>query len=139
MTRLYLTLGALALSWAFVAWAAVSITNGRWYANELRQQSAQIEAQKRMVKNADRAATEYEAGRSILAADLAATYGQLDRLRADLANIGSGIAPSSPDAARIAGILGECAGEVFRLAGAADSLAGKVTGWQDWFAATSAK
>jgi hypothetical protein len=134
--RAYITIGALILSHAFAVWATLAVNNGRWYAKEEREQAAQIEAQKRMVRNADRAATEYEAGRSILAADLAATDGELDRLRADLANLGKGVAPSSPDVARIAGILDQCASEVVRLAGDADRLASKVTGWQEWYRAT---
>ena len=135
--RAYITIGALVLTHAFVVWATMAVNNGRWQAKEAREVAAQIEAQKRMVKNADKAATKFEADRTLADANLAVVTGTLDRLLADLAAIGSPSAPSSPAAKRIAGILGECAGEVVRLAGRADSLAGKVTGWQEWYWATA--
>jgi hypothetical protein len=137
--RAYITIGALVLSYAFVVWATLAVNNGRWQAKEAREVAAQIEAQKRMVKNADKAATEYQSGLAIDAANLAVVTGTLDRLHADLANLGAGQPSSSPAIARIAGILDQCASEVVRLAGDADRLAGKVTGWQEWFEATSAK
>jgi hypothetical protein len=129
----------LAFSLALGLWLGTALTNGKWQAKLAREQAAQIEAQKRMVKNADNAATKYQSESALVDANLAVLTGTLDRLRADLAAIGSPSAPSSPEATRIAGILGECASEVVRLAGAADTLAGKVTGWQDWFEATSQK
>lgn len=118
--------------WAGWAWQG-AIAAQKASALVAAAQAAELSQTKRMMQNAEQAAREYEAGRAVVAADLAVATGQLDRLRADLARIGTdSSAPSSPDAARIAGILGECAGEVVRLAGEADGLAAKVTGLQAW-------
>jgi hypothetical protein len=134
--------------WALRNWriiAAVGFMAGLFYAgwhvrgnveraDDLRAavalKTAQIAVQAKAIKIAEEKAHAYEIQREIVAADLAVTDGVLNSLRADLANIGKGSNPSSPDAARVAGILGECADEVVRLASAADSLAAKVTALQ---------
>ena len=128
---------AAALGGAF--YAAWHVRGMMVQVNDLRaslaQKTALLGAYEKAIKDARKRDKEYEAQRQMVAANLAVADGQLDRLRADLAQIGIGGdsgTPSSPDAARIAGILGECSGEVVRLAGEADELAAKVTGLQAW-------
>jgi hypothetical protein len=136
MTRLYLILGGAIACLAIGAWLGVTITNGKWYQKEAHILAVTAESQKRIQANADNAATEYQAQIEIAKAGGAVLDGQLSRLRADIQAIGTPSPASSPIVARVAGLFDQCASEVVRLAKDADSLAGKVTGWQQWYIAT---
>lgn len=140
--------------WLFRQWRAIALIAalaGVWHVRgvyddavglraTVAAQNEVIEKTKKVIRDVNESAKQDDARAAVLAADLAATDGQLDRLRADLAAIasGDGASVTSADARRIADLFADCAGEVVRLAGEADRLAAKVTGLQGYVRAIGA-
>lgn len=108
-----------------------------------RQAQAEIDQFEETRKRNEKEAADVQARRTEQAvADAAGARTELARLRGRLAALsavaragGPGAAGGSGDAATAADVLGECAGELQRVAGAADAMSVQISGLQDWIAA----